>query len=309
MDTVTVTEAPVCPDNHKHGLTATCYTSHGCRCLGCRAAQAATKRTERRLQAYGRWDRAPRLAGHARAHVLVLSRFGYAYEHIARAANINPRTVYQIATGRVTRIHYRVHSSILAIEPKISDLDPATRIPSTGSRRRVQALACRGWSIEALAAQLGITRSALTQRVNAGGTTVRAHLQLAELYEQIWNTRPVPTSDADAAYITRTIRRAQRAGWMPPMAWDDIDTDPEPQTGEDAPVDEIAVELAVHGNRIRLTRDERLLAVRQLHAAGHSDELIAHMLLVSDKTITRDREHLGLVANEDPTPLIRKLAA
>lgn len=309
MDTITATGAHVCPEDHKHALTATCYTSHKCRCPRCRAGQAATKRTERRLQAYGRWDRAPRLAGHARAHILVLSRFGYAYEHIARAADINPRTVYQITAGRVTRIHHRVHNSILAIEPTISDLDPDTRIPSTGSRRRVQALACRGWSIAALAAELGITRSALTQRINAGGTTVRAHLQLAELYERIWNVRPMPTSDIDAAYITRTIRRAERAGWMPPMAWDDIDTDPEPQTGEDAPVDEIAVELAVHGNRIRLTRDERLLAVRQLHAAGHGDQLIAHMLLISDKTITRDRELLGLPAHENPTPLDRKLVA
>lgn len=302
----------VCPPDHKHGATSTCYTLHRCRCVtSCRPAQAARHRTARRLQAYGRWDRAHQSSWHALTHVLVLSRFGYNQEQIARAAGISARTVYRIASGKAPTIFGRVHRAILSVEPTISDLDSSTRIPSTGSRRRVEALACLGWSIAAIADQMGITRAALSERVNTRETTVESHLQLAAVYERLWNTHPSAATLTEAGMITRTRRRAAREGWVPPMGWDDIDTDPAaPLADADADyVDVVLVDLAVHGHRVQLTTQERHLAVRQLHAAGHGDYLIADMLLVSDKTIARDRELLGLPANENPTPLIRKVAA
>lgn len=300
------TAARVCPPSHKHALTSTCRTTHRCQCFPCRVAAANRQSEERRLKATGRWDRAFCSPWHAATHIHVLMRFGYSHEAIARAAGVSARTVHRIVMGRLTRTYPRISAAILAVKPTIDDLEPSARISAQGSRRRVEALACLGWSIAALAEQLGATRSALAQRVAGTSTTVAAHRELAALYDRLWATPPTAATVAEAGYIARTKRHARALGWVPPMGWDDIDTDPEPPACDDGDgIDVIAVELAVEGARIELSRAERHLAVAQLHAAGHGDQVIADMLCVSDKTIGRDREHLGLPAVEEPTSLTR----
>lgn len=291
------TDAFVCPPDHKHADTQTCYTLHKCRCTPCRRAGTARRGLQRRLQAYGRWDRSLRLPGRAAAHIMVLGRFGYSYERIAAAAGVSARTVWQIAGRHVNRIQVRVEASILGVRPTLDGLAPLTRIDPRGMRRRVQALACLGWSVAALAAELGVTRSVLSDRLRRTSTNVRTHREIAALFDRLWNTPPAPADEAGQRMIARTRRRALAAGWVPPLGWDDIDTDEEPPAGEEAGVDEIAVAFAVQGARVELTREERLLALTQLHARGHSDKTLARMLCVCDRTIARDREHLGLPAN------------
>lgn len=308
MDTATITEPYVCPDDHKHDATLTCYHHHRCRCDACTARAIAYQARTRRLVAYGRWQ--PLVpATRARNHIRVLSAFGVGHRRVATLAGIASTHVADISSGLTRRVSPAVEARVLAIAVDASSFAKGQLIPATGVRRRLQALMRIGWSPAVLAPRLGMSRTNVSRLLLQGNVTVRTHEQFAALYEQLWNVTP-PAGDRWAQRtIDATRKRAALAGWPPPLAWDDIDADPEPQTGEDAPVDEIAVELAVHGNRIELTRDERRLAVRQLHAAGHGDGLIAHMLLVSDKTIIRDREYLCLPANVEPTPLTRKLAA
>lgn len=40
----------VCPDDHKHDATRTCYAHHGCRCDACRARTAGESRAHRRAK-------------------------------------------------------------------------------------------------------------------------------------------------------------------------------------------------------------------------------------------------------------------
>jgi hypothetical protein len=77
------------------------------------------------------------------------------------------------------------------------------------------------------------------------------------------------------------------------MAWDDIDTDPtpgaDPVSAEQPPatridasgaIDEIAVERAMDGDHVTLTRAERDEAVRRLTARGLSVRQIAERLRI-----------------------------
>lgn len=42
-----MTEPHICPPDHKHGETSTCYGKHGCRCVSCAARQSLKCRNRR----------------------------------------------------------------------------------------------------------------------------------------------------------------------------------------------------------------------------------------------------------------------
>ena len=89
--------------------------------------------------------------------------------------------------------------------------------------------------------------------------------------------------------------RSTAPAWLPPLAWDDIDTDPAPPTaGQEPLLDEIAIELALAGQNVRLTRDERLEATRRGTERGLSLTQLSDLLGVDVRTIDRDRDDLGL---------------
>ena len=96
--------------------------------------------------------------------------------------------------------------------------------------------------------------------------------------------------------VRRTKAHAEREGWVPPMGWDDIDTDADREVLEpDTEIDVVVVELATRGERPGLlTVEERHQVVRVLHSRQHFDSVIAAACGVSTKTIERDRELLGL---------------
>jgi hypothetical protein len=50
-------EAPsaVCPPHHRHGETPTCYSTHKCRCDGCRAAGSKYQKQKRIRRAHAMW--------------------------------------------------------------------------------------------------------------------------------------------------------------------------------------------------------------------------------------------------------------
>jgi hypothetical protein len=76
--------------------------------------------------------------------------------------------------------------------------------------------------------------------------------------------------------------------------------------------DPVAVERALAGERIPLSRPERLEAVRRLHAARLSDRQIGQRLGVCTRTVLRCRRSLGLPAVEqygDLPPVRRRRTA
>lgn len=297
MTAVLAAEVFVCPDDHKHAENTTCYTAHRCRCTRCTQGNSARANATRRQQAYGRYERRRADVLPVIAHIRYLQGFGYSYERIAAAAGVNSRSVYLANTMQLKFMFARVARAILDVTPNLDELPGGTRIPTRGAVRRLQALATRGWSIAAVAREIGSDRKRLSHWGSQPQIVLRHHRALAAAYEHLWDAEPPSEGPWDARTIKRTIARATAAGWAPPLAWDDIDNDPEPQTGDQVVVDEIAVDLAIHGHRVDLTREERHIALKTLHARGYNDQELAHLLRVSDKTIGRDREDLNLPAN------------
>lgn len=87
------------------------------------------------------------------------------------------------------------------------------RVPAVGTRRRLQALAAIGWTFGELGQELGGWHATRVQAVSvAEHVFVDTAADVRRLYERLWNTPG--TSE-------RGRRRAVRAGWFPPMDWDD----------------------------------------------------------------------------------------
>ena len=124
---------------------------------------------------------------------------------------------------------------------------------------------------------------------------IRVHDDIAALYDELWDQQPPTHTRAQRVGRSYALTVARRHGWLPPLAWDDIDTDPAPPTaGQEPLLDEIAIELALAGQNVRLTRDERLEATRRGTERGLSLTQLSDLLGVDVRTIDRDRDDLGL---------------
>lgn len=308
----------ICPPDHRH--EGNCYATHMCRCDRCRAHKAGLKRRQRKLVAYGRYERFVD-AEPVRKHVMDLRRYGIGVPRIAELAGIDESVLNRLLYGRgrrngnptppsrtVSPAHAR---ALLAVEPTIENRAMnAGGLDSTGAHRRIQALVARGWSFEKIAQRLGITGSAISDTLRRKTISRALHERIAALYEDMWDQEPPRQDRGQKVAYTRAIRFARQRDWAPPAAWDDIDNDPTPPVpGRDDEVDEIAVELVIEGEPgIRLNRAERHLVVKHFHALYWSDGRIADLVGVRTETIARDRDDLGLEAF-DQSELVRREAA
>lgn len=175
------------------------------------------------------------------------------------------------------------------------------RVPATGTRRRIHALTAIGHDVNAIAraAGDGMTVAAVANLSNDRGPWVsrRNHDRIAAAYTAL---------SATPGASVKARAQARRFGWPPPLAYDDdAINDPHAQPQHDLPdpadrdIDQVAVERRTAGDHtVQLTREERLAAIERLHAAGLNDHQIADRLGYNARTVLRDRQHLGLPANE-----------
>lgn len=305
----------VCPASHAHASaqTSTCYIAHRCRCTDCRYLHSRRARERSRQHAYGTFDSGLIDAEPIRRHVRALQSAGIGTHQIARLSGL-PRQTVQGLFGRrdadrkghipqrVSRITAEKILQVSADERSVAD---GANVSARGTQRRIQALVARGWSMAKLSERLGIQRSNFTPLMQRDFVAASTARKVSALYEQLWDQSPATTTPAERASRTRALALAEARGWQPPLAWDDIDTDPAPPADDDGPhgIDEIAVELAVAGTRTSLTQDERREALTRLHPLGWSDARLATWLGVSAKTILLDRQHLQLAAATTPQAL------
>lgn len=173
-------------------------------------------------------------------------------------------------------------------------------VPATGTRRRIEALMSLGWSQSALSAHLGHSQGRISTWLQVATVRRSTHVLVAAAYEPLSVQRPTADTKAQRMSVNRTLALAKRRGYAGPFDWDDIDTDFGPRLSLVADVDvvdELAVQFALDGHQVKLTRKERHLAVTALNGRNYNDVEVAAMLRVSTKTIERDREDLGLPAN------------
>lgn len=91
-------------------------------------------------------------------------------------------------------------------------------IPCDRSRRKVRALAVLGWSAADIGKRLGITQQAMSRILLRD----RIRSATAERIDRVYDELEMKIPE-DNEYTRRTKNAARKAGWLPPLAYDDID--------------------------------------------------------------------------------------
>ncbi len=292
--------------SHQHGTRAA-YVRDRCRCTDCTAANTAASHTATRERVYGRWhpyvDATP-----VRDHIAALRTAGIGVERIAQLAGLSVSHIRQLAehihsgSPATHRVRPSTAARVLCVGINNSSWAPSSRVDATGTRRRLQALIAIGWAPELLAAELGRRPNSLLRSMTSPSVTARTAHGVVGIYEQLWNATPPQTTSDQRAAAEAARARAAAHDWLPPLAWDDIDTDPVPPaltTGQSrrGDIDEIAVERALAGDRISyddLTAVEQQEVVRRLTARGSSIRDIAAKLSTTKRTVSRRRASVGV---------------
>jgi hypothetical protein len=288
--------------SHQHGDRVT-YVLDRCRCLPCCHAASVYEQARKRRNAYGRSNYVD--AGPVREHVTAVMAAGIGLKRIVAVSGVSQGVLWKLMYGKngaapSRRVTHATAGRLLALDP--SDralLADGARIDSTGTRRRLQAMACLGWSTGRIAAQAGVDRQALDQALAGGDVTARTARAIAAVYGRLWGQQPAPADRHERGGITRTINRARRAGWPSPLAWDDETIDDpaaRPDRGwqlrrdGDRAFDEVAVERAMAGDRVHLRPVERAEAVYRLTEAGLSAAQIGERLGIDKRSVQRIRD-------------------
>jgi transcriptional regulator with XRE-family HTH domain len=198
------------------------YTRGGCRCQPCRDATAAYQRRYRMECAQRRWGASESWlvdAQPVREHIAMLRTHGLGWQRIATLAEVPRVTVSRLSGhGDPRRPQRRLARTsaerILAVTP--DQAAGRALVPSGPTVRRLQALAAAGWTLQALADRLGVWRQHVSVVQSGDRELVRADTARAvtRVYRDLHMT-PGPNR--------HTAARARRRGWLPPLAWDDID--------------------------------------------------------------------------------------
>ena len=201
-----------------HGTRA-CY-ERGCRQPKCLAAHHDYLTYRRRQIVYGRWDPFTD-AEPARLHLKELEAAGVTWAQSAAVAGVSPARVQAMMQGKTRRIRHSSAEKLLAVTVQAA-VERDTRLTgSTGTLRRLQALMACGWTKAALAAELGIASSNLSEILGRNRVQEKTRRAVCEAYDRLWNvTPPAPTKRARTE-SERARRLAAANGWPPPLAWDD----------------------------------------------------------------------------------------
>lgn len=167
----------------------------------------------------------------ARRHIAKLKARGLSNRQIGELAGISPYAVNLIVNGTTKQVRESTARALSAVP-----LRPAAgmQIDGLGTTRRLRALTCMGWSQTEIARRLGVAQNNACFWYRDGvRVTVATQKAVAGLYDQI--------SGTDGGN-TRARNTALRNGWVPPLGWDDIDTDPEPTDWKRSKTDRLHVE-------------------------------------------------------------------
>jgi ribosome-binding protein aMBF1 (putative translation factor) len=138
-------------------------------------------------------------------------------------------------------------------------------VPSIGTQRRLQALQWLGYSQNELARRLKTNPDRVNRLARRPMGIQREFAKaIADLFEQLCMA-PLP---APSPSVNRARSMARSQGWVPPMAWDDIDDPDEQPKGLD--------------KAGRMTKDEYVEEALMLRSFGVRSDQIAKRLGISE---------------------------
>jgi hypothetical protein len=228
---------------------------------------------------------------------------GIGRRQVAALATLSPSTIDSLIyrnprTHRppARRIRPGTANRLLAISVTPANKARGSYTDADPTIRRLKALAAIGWSPTAIAGELRICPARIARILKSANVTVATAGAIRSLYDRAGDTPP-PTytkKQRDSAEKART--RARRYRWSPPMAWDNIESDAEPNHSElrrrpssSLDIDEIAVERAMNGDQVRLSGAERDEVIRRLTEKGYPVREIADRLRTTARTVSRRR--------------------
>lgn len=239
-----------------------------------KAANARWQVQRRRLKRLGQWqpfvDAEP-----VREHLRMVNALGMPYWEISKRIGLaQENSVQYLMWGRGTygpgrQVRRETAELILSYWPSLDDFPDAARIDSTGTRRRVQALATLGWSRSVIGGRIGMRSDHFRKALGRERVTARLARKVAAVYDELWDQDPLKHGVPKAS-VERTRTEAIRAGWASALAWDeDTIDDPRavPQTDALAPVATEGENLAARwllGEAVILGRDDRREVLQHL---------------------------------------------
>lgn len=257
---------------------------HQAGCPKCKRYGAWKDRVWRRRKELGQPTTVP--AAEVVAHLQTLHNRGMTPAVVSRASGVPAATIRKLLYSGEGRKWVQARTALpllaVAVPPEPVAHPPKAELTDcTGSRRRLRALARIGWTYRHVAAASGLVCRQLDELARQQWITQANADRISRAYEQL-SMQPGPSD------ITAT--RAARAGWAPPLAWDDdtiddpaalpADVAAEQSSGE---YDETTVGQAVDG---QLTyeqiahRDADLVETVRRLAARMTDLDMAHHLRV-----------------------------
>jgi DNA-binding NarL/FixJ family response regulator len=137
--------------------------------------------------------------------------------------------------------------------------------------------------------------------MTGASVTARTAHEVASLYQRLWSSSPPLATDEQQAAADAARAYAEAQGWLPPLAWDDIDTEATPpappaEVVRRNDIDEIAVECALAGDGVvydDLTAAEQEQVLHRLSERGRSIRDIAALLGTTKRTVSRRRASFG----------------
>jgi hypothetical protein len=202
---------PLSPDDPRHGTRRggmAHYKAGEKPCERCAPATFRAEKLARVRRGRGVYRLVP-IGDEAWRYVVSVPRL-----HVARLSGVSIGQVDRIRKGdpdKVVRASTR--DAILAARR-------AHVVTAVGVQRRVRALAALGWSAPAVQARCGIWVSTLADLRRREPQFVRSNIAatVTAVYEEL--SMQVPPEGKSAG---RTRYWARRNGYLPPLAWDDID--------------------------------------------------------------------------------------
>lgn len=143
------------------------------------------------------------------------------WHQIGAASGKHPRYLQFVSAGRTPRVLQATEDAVMSVKP--APRCGRHRVDSTGTVRRLQALACMGYTWEELSTYCGVSRPAVQHWVSGvystGVVSTRTARTVIGVYDKF---SMVPSSHP---YAHRARRNAFMNGWYPPLAWDDESID------------------------------------------------------------------------------------
>lgn len=288
----------VCPPDHLHGRTVTCYKTHRCRCQPCRDRCARVEREKYAKKKAGTYR--PMVTGaRAAAWVLYLEREGMTQKAICARAGVSDVTVRRLVNGIGEKILASTERAILAVKP-VPCAQAGGRVDATGTRRRLGALMMLGYTGVELSARLGKSRGVVCNYLHQTMVIESTRDAVIELYDELSMTIPPETVERRKAKTW-----AEKAGHVPPLCWDE-DTIDDPGAEPDIEsiakvrldrIDSDVIRSAIEGEKPEMSPLERREAVRTLVEYRWSSKRVAAHIGCAARTVDRIRKKLALPAH------------